>query len=61
MALNRSLHAPRNAEDHINSMTTRIEKLERKKQVPTLVFIQPDEPLNVDVGTLWYDTDEPVV
>ena len=51
----------RSTEDHVNDAFSRIEKLERQRPTPGLpIYVQPDEPDNVPVGTLWFDTDEPV-
>jgi hypothetical protein len=62
----RPADAPRTIEDHVGSLTTRMERVERRPQLPSMmVFVQPDEPFDADggplpVGTLWFDTDEPV-
>lgn len=51
---------PRTAEEHINSMTNRIERLE-KRLLPTNgvpVYVQPEQPVG-PTGALWFDTDEP--
>jgi hypothetical protein len=59
--MRRITRTPLTVEDHVNSVTGRIEKLERERQLMGLhVYVQPDEPLGVPVGTLWFDTDEPV-
>lgn len=55
--------APRSVEEHVNAVTTRIERLElRDSAAPggggATVFVQPDEPPNAPTGTLWFDTDQ---
>ena len=53
---------PYTVEDHVNALTNRMDRVERRP-LPTggggaTVYVQPNEPLNVDIGTLWFDTDE---
>lgn len=57
----RYTRAPLSTEEHVGSMTTRIEMLERRPGTPgVLVYVQPEAPEGVPIGTLWFDTDEPV-
>lgn len=63
--MRRFTDAPRTTEEHVQSITHRVENLERRNPPAiTVVYVQPDEPGTLDslpVGTLWFDTDEPVV
>lgn len=53
---------PQTLGDHVNFLTSRMERVERR--IPRgggggggLVYIQPDEPMEAAVGSLWLDTD----
>lgn len=39
-----------------------VKEFSRQKQarLGITVYVQPDEPLEAEVGDLWFDTDEPV-
>jgi hypothetical protein len=59
--MTRYAESPLSTEEHVNSVTARIEKLERRTVAPGMsVYVQPEAPPNVPIGTLWFDTDEPV-
>jgi hypothetical protein len=64
------IDAPRTIDEHVGSLTTRVERVEKRTYKPGVVlYVQPDEPLGTDdddvevgvpIGTLWFDTDDPV-
>jgi hypothetical protein len=54
--------APHSLEDNVNAIVSRLDRVERRPPSGggggTTVYVQSNEPLEVPIGSLWFDIDE---